>query len=398
MDEKLFRTLVYQSEGPELDFKRDQYAFKGAADLDKSKLLKDILTFANSWRLGNAHILIGVEELSDGRRDPHGISPGDHIDDASLQQFVNSKTNRQVKFSYEAFHYDGKSFGVITIPKQNRPLYAKKDFGIVKAGEVYFRRGSGCTIATPEDLYQMGLDDEKEGRATPTIYVELADLKRGVTLGTSIRFNTIQHEKHNRKELPNAVSSDDSLLSRINLDQVNINFWRELADYIFVRRTLASIGFAATNAGGELAKNVRIEINQPKETGILFMEGDDLPEYPVYQGHGLLQHFIRNPLLQKNVPKVRDHHDRWTLFIDFGDIQPKATNWAAEPVYVAASTPGHYSLSVKVYADNLSQPLEAEIELDFDIDMRSALTVEELERFDEQYVKELEEKYASGNL
>jgi hypothetical protein len=55
-------------------------------------------------------------------------------------------------------------------------------------------------------------------------------------------------------------------------------------------------------------------------------------------------------------------------------------------------------LAIKVYADNLSQPLDAEIELDFDIDVRPALTIEELERFDEQYVKELEEKYASGEL
>lgn len=88
MDEKLFRTLLYQSEGTELDFKRDQYAFKGADDLGKSKLLKDILTFANSWRLGSAHILIGVEELSDGRCDPHGISPADHIDDTYRNKFL----------------------------------------------------------------------------------------------------------------------------------------------------------------------------------------------------------------------------------------------------------------------------------------------------------------------
>lgn len=103
MNETLFRTLLLQSEGPEVDFKRDQYAFIGADDLAKSKLLKDILTFANSWRLGDAHILIGVEDIGSGNRDPRGIPSGDYIDDASLQQFVNSKTHREVKFSYQAF-------------------------------------------------------------------------------------------------------------------------------------------------------------------------------------------------------------------------------------------------------------------------------------------------------
>lgn len=133
MNETLFRTLLLQSEGPELDFKRDQYAFKGADDLSKSKLLKDVLTFANSWRFGDAYVLIGVEDLNTGARDARGIPAADHIDDASLQQFVNSKINRDVKFSYQAFLYDGKSFGVIAIPKQKRPFYAKKDFGIVKS-------------------------------------------------------------------------------------------------------------------------------------------------------------------------------------------------------------------------------------------------------------------------
>src|SRR5437773_7319618 len=108
MDETRFRTLLLQSEGPDLDFKRDQYGFDGRTDAEKTKLIKDILTYANSWRLSDAYILIGIEELNTGNRNPCGISPADHIDDASLQQFVNSKTNREVKFSYEAFQYEGK--------------------------------------------------------------------------------------------------------------------------------------------------------------------------------------------------------------------------------------------------------------------------------------------------
>jgi hypothetical protein len=141
MDDKLFRTLLYHSEGPELDFKAAQYAFKGAAEADKSKMLKDILSFGNAWRLGDAYILIGVRELGGGNLDLCGIPSSDHIDDASLQQFVNSKTNRELKFSYMAFSYQGKSFGVITIPKQKRPLYLNARFGIVEANTVYFRRG-----------------------------------------------------------------------------------------------------------------------------------------------------------------------------------------------------------------------------------------------------------------
>jgi hypothetical protein len=326
VNEKLFRTLLLQSEGPELDFMRDQYAFIGAADSNKSKLLKDILTFANSWRIGDAHVLIGVEDLCTGHRDPRGIPPGDHIDDASLQQFVNSKTTREVNFSYQAFHYAGKSFGLITIPNQKRPLYAKNDFGIVKASEVYFRRGSSCAVATPDEIHQMGFDDEKEYRPSPIIRLEFADLGRRVTLGTSVNLSTINHEPHTKTDYPDEVSNHRSLLSSISED-VNRNYWRELADYALTRRSFAPIGFAATNASGELAKNARLEITQPKDSPVDLISDSDLPEFPSNRRGIFTPRLFNSSMLHppKATPKVLEHDDRWTLQIDFGDIQPKAT-------------------------------------------------------------------------
>jgi hypothetical protein len=35
--------LLYEEEGPTLDFKRDQYAFAKATEEEKSELLKDII-------------------------------------------------------------------------------------------------------------------------------------------------------------------------------------------------------------------------------------------------------------------------------------------------------------------------------------------------------------------
>lgn len=389
MNETLFRTLLLQSEGPELDFKRDQYAFKGADDLNKSKLLKDVLTFANSWRLGEAHILIGVEDLNTGHRDARGIPGAQHIDDASLQQFVNSKTNRDVKFSYQAFPYDGRSFGIITIPKQKRPFYARKDFGIVKASEVYYRRGSSCAVATPDEIHQMGLDDEREYRASPIIRLEFADLDRRVTLGASVNLSTINHERHTRTDYPDEVS-DDWGLSRIY--GANLNYWRELADYVFTKQAFAAIGFAATNTSGELAKRVRFEVIKPQGSAVSLIGDADLPEFPSARtgvfSPRLFNSSLRNP--QKGTPIVLKYDGQWTLEIDFGDIQPKATIWAIDPVYVSATTPGTHSLGVRIYADNLSEPQEEEIQLNFSIDQRPRLTLEYLEKFRDDHWKQRE--------
>ena len=126
MDKNLFESLLYQNESETLDFKQGQYAFVKATDEQKSELLKDILAFANAWRQTDAHILIGVEEVRGGRSLVRGVS--DHLLNRSLQQFVSSKTNRPMAFSYSEENFDGFQVDVITIPVQDRPTYLLKSF------------------------------------------------------------------------------------------------------------------------------------------------------------------------------------------------------------------------------------------------------------------------------
>src|SRR5262245_25088774 len=108
MDHTLFERLLYEEESTTLDFKKEQHRFTKASDEEKSELLKDILGFVNALRRSEAYILIGVEDVRGGRGNPRGIPDTDHLDDHSLQQFVNNMTNRPVRFHYEAFGFEGK--------------------------------------------------------------------------------------------------------------------------------------------------------------------------------------------------------------------------------------------------------------------------------------------------
>ena len=159
----LINGLLNEEESSALDFKRDQYPFEGADEAAKSELLKDIVAFANSWRRTDAYILIGIEEVKGGRSTPVGIST--HHDDASLQQFVNSKTNRPVAFSYRTITIDGVQVGVIRVEVQERPFFLKKDYGRLKAATVYLRRGSSTDTADPEEVHRMGAASAREGKA-----------------------------------------------------------------------------------------------------------------------------------------------------------------------------------------------------------------------------------------
>ena len=111
MNPEIFEQLLYEEESTTLDFKKGQYPFAKASEVEKSELLKDILGFANAWRRSEAYILIGVEEVRGGRSNVVGILATDHLDDHSLQQFVNSLTHQPVRFQYEAFGYEGNKLG-----------------------------------------------------------------------------------------------------------------------------------------------------------------------------------------------------------------------------------------------------------------------------------------------
>lgn len=149
--------LLWEDESTTLDFKQAQYPFATATDGQKSEIIKDILAFANAFRRDDAYILLGVRDQQGGRAIIIGVT--NHLDDASLQQLVNTKTNRAVTFSYHAIDIDSKQVGVIRIPRQQRPFYLLKNYGKLHANDVYLRHGSSTSIATHEEVARMGADD-----------------------------------------------------------------------------------------------------------------------------------------------------------------------------------------------------------------------------------------------
>lgn len=171
INELLLERLLNESESATLDFKEQQYKFINASDDDKSELLKDLLAFSNASRRADAFILIGVKEIKGAKSMPLGIS--DDIDDASLQQFVNSKTQRQLNFSYHTIPFQGVKLGIVHIPLQEGPIYLTKDYGKLKKNVVYIRRGTSTSEASPEEI--AGMHRSKEERTISGLAAKVLD-------------------------------------------------------------------------------------------------------------------------------------------------------------------------------------------------------------------------------
>lgn len=122
IDADMVRTLAAQREGTRLDFKQAQYDWKNSGN---AELAKDLMAMANALgpRGGNAHILIGVQELSDHSGQVVGVAPSDHLDDASMHQKVQGLLNRVPDFSYVQVEVDGASVGVFEVRPGRRPIF-----------------------------------------------------------------------------------------------------------------------------------------------------------------------------------------------------------------------------------------------------------------------------------
>ncbi len=178
MDQNILEALLNEEEGSSLDFKRDQYPFDGASDDEKSELLKDVPAFANAWRRSDAYILIGVEEVRGSRSRPVGV--GVHLDDAKLQQFVSSKTQKPLQLAYEVQRVDGVEIGAIRIPVQDRPLFLKKDFGRLRKETVYLRHGSSTNTADPDEIARMAVAAKYGSPPQLSVHARVWPMQRGV--------------------------------------------------------------------------------------------------------------------------------------------------------------------------------------------------------------------------
>jgi len=387
MNNDLFERLLYEEESVVLDFKSTQYHFAKATEDEKSELLKDILGFANAWRRAAAFILIGVEDVRGGRGKVIGIPQTDHLDDHSIQQFVNNLTNQPIRFHYAAFGFEGKQVGIIMIEEQIRPIYLKKDYGKLQKEKVYIRRGSSTDPTKPASLEEIAQMRVGSGQSAAELLLEFAHVERDGALGTEISWDAEFCKMPEKKMIPDLsdlqrkypIANVASILSPRAIG-TNDEFFRELADYEFARRLFRPIRLVIKNVGQVATSHVRAELKVLKDIDVALADESNMPELPKRRTD-----FLRTPVLRGISPASRqspgavsiDENDqRFRIEVDCGDLQPGRQVWS-DVFYIGKVESGKFSLNGLLFADNLPQPKEIALTSSVTV-KKTAMTVCEL--------------------
>lgn len=139
--------IEFENENSNLDFKTIQYKkemYEG--------FLKDIMSMANSISKDDKYIIIGVKHHPNGQRDLIGIQEK-FIDDATYQQLVDSNIEPTINFKYFPFEHNEKIFGIFQIIECSNPPYMmKKNYGTLKLGDAFIRKGSFQNRLSRKDI------------------------------------------------------------------------------------------------------------------------------------------------------------------------------------------------------------------------------------------------------
>ena len=363
----LIEGLLYENEGNALDFKREQYKFEGASREDKSELLKDILAFANSWRRTAAYIIVGVDENKGGRGKIVGVA--ESLDDAKLQQFVNSKTNKPVTFAYRVFSIESKLIGVIAIPAHERPIYLTSDFGKLEKEKVYVRRGSSTAIATPDEIVRMGL--ESSDLSPPNLCLQWADLDdrrclpspcalEGLILEPRLPEGTFDRTREN--------AGYSFLRSYTNLD-----YSKELIEYTYSCNLLRKLGFRLHNESDYVARRVRFIGRVTNQPNSKVLDWEDRPQQPYRDTLLGLTRDIRpiaEQLRRDPDPSVQAYKGYTEIIVDFGDIRPHDEIWSTTPILLGALEERTIVVDGELRGDNLVSPIPCRLEAKLTVQVR----------------------------
>lgn len=364
--------LRYKGEGADLDFKQAQYPFAGATDHQKSELLKDILAMANAYRAGPSHILIGFKDQTPHPAEVVGIAPGDHIDDAVLQQFVRSKVDPLLEFQYEERLFDGKHVAIITVAKQARPFAPKRDYGKVKKNAVYVRRGSSTDEALMSEMSKMALADA----GTPkTVRVELQiDTEKNRPIPANLKLRFLEFDNLPDYEEDNWVDMGNGLKMPItSMRVVNRHYYRDGADYYATLNRTVLVRLALANRSDFPLGEVKLELScsAPQGENVRMLRSDELPEEPesgqlAYMGRGI--HGVVDQLRQR--VNVDERGSEPVCHVFLGTLRPGETGRAETDVALLPGGPGDYTLRVRILAKEIAAPIVKEHAVTIDGEVR----------------------------
>lgn len=368
----IFNRLLYEEASDVLIFRPHEYKFDGALDLEKGELLRDIVSAANAWRRTDTYILVGVEGVKEGRNRILGVIT--HLDEKKIQEFVNAKLHKPIRFYYKTLTVERKKIAMIHIPLQQRPFYLKEDFANFKKYVIYVRRGNDIGEADTDEAARIKECDLDQGESDISFQVEFAHAEKGKTLGDYLNLKTFSIGIPPLDSLPDfdfkadVAPADHGYAFGIP-PRSNRHFYRELAVHLQRIGAVSQIDFCITNTGSETARDVQLEINiEDPEKEFFCLEEFEVPHRPDKNAGQSSIKPLFHPI--SDSIRVKWRSPFWMIQLRFRDIPAGKTVFSNSGLYIGGTSNVKVDMVVLLKARDLSRPLHFTLIIDIETQKR----------------------------
>ncbi len=140
MNTEIQQIIKYNSEGSNLDYKKEEYSL--GRNAKRNEILKDISAFANHHSDSDKFIIIGVKEENGVASEFFEIK--DLTDEATYQQFLKDNVEPEINFEYKSFIYEGIQIAYFRIfSNKSRPYLFKKNIQNPTTDKIDHKIGDG---------------------------------------------------------------------------------------------------------------------------------------------------------------------------------------------------------------------------------------------------------------
>ena len=371
MTENLDDIIEFENENTELDFKAIQYQKVKFQDL-----LKDLMSMANAKTDDDKYIIVGVKLLGNGNRDILGIT-GDFIDEATYQQLIHNNIEPELNFSYFSYKFQNKTLGVFKIfDSFDRPYMMKKDFGKLKIGEAFIRKGSHQTRLTRKDFdyyTEKKITEKKFTGKIQTFFdkINQKSIKFNVSSNgdypsdkASQKIKKILLEKKEKYKKPEGMfvpffDQDIPMLGGTpyekrsiktlegNLKNVAETYREDDLHYLFELKA-HKFNFRILNDDTEYLEDASIELKIEKE-GVYIAE--KIYSKPDNSNSFLYSNYTPSPpsLESMNYPEVIENETEYVIFENLGNLKHQISENALKvDLRIAINFQCHYLIFLKV--------------------------------------------------
>jgi hypothetical protein len=270
---------------------------------------------------------------------------------------VHGKVKPKLRFSYEEHLYEGKTVGLIAIPKQKRAFYLANAYGNLKSNVVYVRRGSSTDEAEPPEIAAMAIADSGRGE----MRVELSLRTMG---NEELPSEFVRRFIGFTEELPDyespRVDGPFGVSLRSPLTYDNRDFWRECAEFLRVDEGLVLVQMALRNSSAAQLSNAKLEVTVEalEEQAYEMFAGADVPEAPRPRSDFVVRaRDFPVVLSPQRRQLVVDRDGAYPVCrIGFGTLLPGEEGRAPDMLGVLALGPGSIKLRFRILASELATP------------------------------------------